>query len=335
MKTQVVYSDIFNKHDNIGHPENSQRTMVMIQALQSSSLKEKIDIIEPVLFPAESLSEIHNERMIQAVRDISETQDSWLDLDTYVCKDDFETARFAAGSTVQLCNNILKGKADNGFALVRPPGHHATSKTSMGFCLFNNASLAANELLKKKKKVLIFDPDVHHGNGTQDIFYNSDQVMYQSFHLSPHFPGTGKIEEIGKGDGLGYTINAPLGYGNGDKAVSSLMGEIFIPIARQFRPDFIIVSSGFDSHHADPLGGLRMTVDMYGKIIEQLLSVQSKLVCTLEGGYNLSIIGKCFLSQLGALSGTPQSYPDSINESNSSRPVIEKIKKKMRQYWKL
>ena len=335
MKTQVVYSDIFNKHDNIGHPENSQRTMVMIQALQSSSLKEKIDIIEPVLFPAESLPEIHDERMIQAVRDISKTQDSWLDLDTYVCKDDFETARFAAGSTVQLCNNILKGKADNGFALVRPPGHHATSKTSMGFCLFNNASLAANELLKKKKKVLIFDPDVHHGNGTQDIFYKSDKVMYQSFHLSPHFPGTGKIEEIGKGDGLGYTVNAPLGYGNGDEAVSSLMQEIFIPIARQFRPDFIIVSSGFDSHHADPLGGLRMTVDMYGKIIEQLLSIQSNLVCTLEGGYNLSIIGKCFLSQLGALCGTPQSYPDSINESNSSRPVVEKIKKKMRQYWKL
>lgn len=335
MKTQVVYSDIFRKHDNIGHPENAERTMVMMQALQTSSIREKIEVIEPVLLPEGSLYEIHDERMIQAVKEISETHNSWLDLDTYVCKDDFNTARYAAGSTVQLCKNILDDDADNGFALVRPPGHHATPKTSMGFCLFNNASLAAHELVKQKKKVLIFDPDVHHGNGTMDIFYESDDVMYQSFHLSPHFPGTGKVEEVGRGDGAGFTLNAPLSFGNGDTAITSLMEEIFLPIAEEFNPDFIIVSSGFDSHHADPLGGLSLTINMFGTIIEQLLSIQPKLVCTLEGGYNLSVIGNCFLSQLGAMCGEPQKFEDSVVESDSSRLVIERLRKNMRHYWKI
>lgn len=335
MVTQVAYSEVFRKHDNIGHPENSERTMVMMQALYSSPLADKITLIEPLMASEESLHEIHDERMIQAIKDISEKQNSWLDLDTYVCKQDFETARLAAGATIQLCDNVLRGDADNGFAVVRPPGHHATSKTSMGFCLFNNASLAAHELIKQGNKVLIFDPDVHHGNGTQDIFYHSDKVMYQSFHLSPHFPGTGGSEEIGSGDGLGYTVNAPLSYGNGDGAITSLMQEIFLPVAREFKPDFIIVSSGFDSHHEDPLGGLRLTMDMYGEIIEQLSLLQSKLVCTLEGGYNLSIIGPCLLSQLGVMCGHPQHYQDTTMELQNFQPILKSLKKTMKQYWNI
>ena len=223
MVTQIAYSEIFQKHNNIGHPENAQRTTVMMQALHSSVLADKVEVIEPVLFPEDLLFEIHDERMINQIKEISETQDSWVDLDTYVCKHDFETARLAVGSVVQLCKNVLNGDADNGFALVRPPGHHATPKTSMGFCLFNNAALAAKHIVKQGKKVLIFDLDVHHGNGTQNIFYTSNDVLYQSFHLSPHFPGTGKIEDVGMGDGAGYTVNAPLSYGNGNTAIDTLM----------------------------------------------------------------------------------------------------------------
>jgi len=333
MVTQIAYSEIFQKHNNIGHPENAQRTTVMMQALHSSVLADKVEVIEPVLFPEDLLFEIHDERMINQIKEISETQDSWVDLDTYVCKHDFETARLAVGSVVQLCKNVLNGDADNGFALVRPPGHHATPKTSMGFCLFNNAALAAKHIVKQGKKVLIFDLDVHHGNGTQNIFYTSNDVLYQSFHLSPHFPGTGKIEDVGMGDGAGYTVNAPLSYGNGNTAIDTLMKEIFLPIAEQFQPDFIIVSSGFDSHHADPLGGLRLTVDMYGKLIEQLLLLQPKLVCTLEGGYNFSWIGPCFVSQIGALCGSPQSYKDTVTEEKSFEPVVAELKRKMKQYW--
>ncbi len=333
MTTQLAYSDVFRQHDNLGHPENAERTMVMIQALRGSSLANFVEIIDPVMFPEELLYEVHSTEMIHKIKEISETHTSWVDLDTYVCRHDFETALLAVGAIVKLCENVRKGTADNGFALVRPPGHHATSNTSMGFCLFNNTALAAKQLAKLGKKVLIFDPDVHHGNGTQDIFYSSDKVLYQSFHLSPHFPGTGRIDEIGQGDGAGYTVNAPLSHGNGDTAIQILLDEIFLPIATQFHPDFIIVSSGFDSHHADPLGGLCLTVNMFGALIEQLLSIQSKLVCTLEGGYNLSFIGPCLLSQLGMLCNHPVPFNDTIIEMNSCKLVVQQLKKQMKQYW--
>ncbi len=333
MVTQLVYSDVFRQHDTISHPENAERTMVMTQALQDSPLMHHVEIIDPIMFPEKLLYEIHSERMINLIKEISESHNGWVDLVTYICRHDFETARFAVGATLQLCNEVLKGTIDNGFAMVRPPGHHATSNTSMGFCLFNNAALAAQQLVKKKKKVLIFDMDVHHGNGTQEIFYKSDKVMYQSFHLSPHFPGTGKIDDIGESDGAGYTVNAPLSYGNGDTAIKALMDEIFLPIASQFKPDIIIASSGFDSHHADPLGGLCLTVNMFGTLIEQLLSIQSKLVCTLEGGYNLSVIGNCLLSQLGVMCKNPVHYMDNSIEMHSYKPVIEQLKKNMKQYW--
>lgn len=335
MVTQLAYSEVFAEHNTTGHPENAERTNVMMQTFKSSSLIDNIELVEPTFYPEKSLYEVHSNRMIDSIKELSETQNGWIDLDTYVCRHDFEIARLAAGATLQLCENVRKGSANNGFALVRPPGHHATSTTSMGFCLFNNASLAAHQLVKHGQKVLIFDLDVHHGNGTQDIFYGSNKVLYQSFHLSPHFPGTGKIDEIGQGDGTGYTVNAPLSYGNGDRAIQMLMDEIFLPIAMQFQPDFIVVSSGFDSHHADPLGGLCLTVNMFGSLIAQLLSVQPKLVCTLEGGYNLSYVGPCLLSQLGIMCHCPIPYNDTFSEMNSCKPVVTQLKQTLKQYWKI
>ena len=333
MKTEIVYSDIFRRHDNIGHPENAERTMVMMNALKEAPFFDQLHFIKPRPLPEEILYRVHSPRMIYQIKEISETQSQWLDLDTYVCKHDFETALLAAGGMLQLCNDVLNEKADNGFALVRPPGHHATSSTSMGFCLFNNTALSAYALMNKGYRVLIFDPDVHHGNGTQDIFYNNDNVLYQSFHLSPHFPGTGAINEIGKGPGKGYNINVPLSRGNGEQAVNKIMHELFIPIAEQFNPDFIIVSSGFDSHHADRLGGLSLTADYFGTLIKEMLQVQPKLVCSLEGGYNLDWIGKCLLSQIGVLCDEKTQFKDTAKENYTAQPVIEKVKTKMKNYW--
>jgi acetoin utilization deacetylase AcuC-like enzyme len=253
-------------------------------------------------------------------------------MDTYVCQSDYETARLAAGGLLQACNNVLDGDAKNAFALVRPPGHHATKNRSMGFCLFNNIAIAANEVAKKGKKVLIYDFDVHHGNGTQDIFYNRNDVLYQSTHLSPHYPGTGDIDEIGEGDGVGYTINAPLYYGKGDKAVSKILDEIFLPVAKQFKPDLIIFSSGYDSHHMDPLGGLRFTANFYGEIISKYQKIQPKIVCTLEGGYNLDWIGKCLISQLGQMVNQKIKIKDSAEEDSNIDDVIIKLKSKLKKY---
>jgi len=335
MTTQIVYSKEFLKHDNAAHPENAQRLVVMMNEIKKAPFYKELEFVEPELLPEKMLHGIHSDEMIQQVKEMSSYGTSWIDMDTYVCKSDYETARLAAGGVLQVGNNVLEGKADNAFSLVRPPGHHATGNRSMGFCLFNNIAIAANEISKKEKRVLIFDLDVHHGNGTQDIFYGRKDILYQSFHLSPHYPGTGDIEEIGTGVGKGYTINTPLSHGNGEVAVSKLLDEIFMPTARKFKPDIILVSSGFDSHHLDPLGGLKLSSNFFGEMISRLQDVQPKIVCTLEGGYNLDWIGKCLLSQIGQMMYHPVKFDDPVREDTDVEKVIEKIRNEMENYWKI
>ena len=335
MPTEIVHSDIFNKHTYIGHPENSERTKVMISELKENPSFKKLVFKEPSLLSEDILYSVHSEDMIQQIKTLSETGDRWIDADTYVCKDDYTTARLAAGGLLQLCKDVLYGEIDNGIALVRPPGHHATRYRSMGFCLFNNAAIAAYTLMQQGNRVLIFDHDVHHGNGTQDIFYDNDMVLYQSFHLYPHYPGTGSIDEIGTGSGEGFTVNSPLPHGSGEPTLDKLIDEVFLPIAGEFKPDIIIVSSGFDSHHLDPLGGLQLSANFYGKIIQKLQTIQSKIVCTLEGGYNLNWIGKCLASIVGQLSGNPIHIQDTAEEHTHADNVAENLKKKMKDFWNI
>jgi acetoin utilization deacetylase AcuC-like enzyme len=335
MTTQIVYSEEFSKHDNVTHPENAQRLIVMMNEIKKAPFYNKLDFVEPDLLSEETLYSVHSKDMVQQIKNVSDFGETWIDPDTYVCKSDYETARLAAGGLLQVSKNVLNGSVDNAFGLIRPPGHHATRNRSMGFCLFNNAAITANEIAKQGKRVLIFDHDVHHGNGTQEIFYERNDVIYQSLHLFPHYPGTGSIDEIGSSSGQGYTINAPLGHGDGDEAVSQLLEEIFLPIAIQFKPDFIIFSSGYDSHHADLLGGLRFTSNFFGEIISRFQKIQPKIVCTLEGGYNLQWIGKCLVSQLGQLASHPINLDDSATGNPNVKPVIEKIKSELESYWKL
>ena len=335
MSTQIVFSEQFSKHNNIAHPENAQRLQVMMEEIKKTPFYKDLDFIKPEMLPEEALYEIHSERMIEQIKEMSTEYEAWVDLDTYVCKSDYETARLAAGGLLKACNNVIEGKADNAFALIRPPGHHATKNRSMGFCLFNNAAIAANELTKQGKKIMIFDFDVHHGNGTQDIFYDRKDVIYQSFHLFPHYPGTGDTKEIGIGEGKGYNVNVPLTHGNGDNAISQVLNKVFLPIAKQFKPDMIIISSGYDSHHLDPLGGLRLTSHFYAEIISKLQKIQPKIVCTLEGGYNLEWIGKCLVSQLGQMIGNPIDFGDTTPEDENVNEVINNITNEMNRYWKI
>ncbi|MDH7506468.1 MAG: histone deacetylase [Candidatus Thermoplasmatota archaeon] len=333
MVTKIVYSKQFNKHDNPGHPENAKRLNVMLDEIKKSPFYEDLEFVEPEILSEKCLYEVHSETMIELVKQISLTGDTWIDLDTYVCKNDYETARLAAGGLLTACKDVVFNKSDNAFALVRPPGHHANKNRSMGFCLFNNAAIAANELAKMGKKVLIFDFDVHHGNGTQEIFYDRNDVMYQSLHLSPHYPGTGSIQEIGIGKGVGFTINAPLNYGNGDAAVTRLLNEIFLPIAKQFKPDIIIMSCGYDSHHQDPLGGLKLTSNFYAEIIKSFQEVQPKIACTLEGGYNLKWIGKCVVAQLGQMTGKIVVFDDKTEEEENVDELIKQLRNELKKYW--
>ncbi len=335
MTTQIIYSKESHKHDNAGHPENARRLDVILEEIQKSPFVDDLSFVEPDILPEKNLYEVHAGEMIEIVKESSAAGGSWIDPDTYVCKDGYDVARLAAGGLVMACKNVLSGKMNSAFVLTRPPGHHATRDRSMGFCLFNNAALAAHEITKTGKHVLIFDPDVHHGNGTQDIFFDRNDVMYQSIHLSPYYPGTGSIDEIGTGAGKGFTINAPLSYGNGNSAVSQILDEVFLPVAREFKPDLIIFSSGFDSHHLDPLGGLKLTSNFYGELIKKFQEIQPKIVCTLEGGYNLEWIGKCLVSQLGQLTGNKILFDDVASENTNVEEVINRIKSEIKEYWKI
>jgi acetoin utilization deacetylase AcuC-like enzyme len=335
MTTQVVYSEEFSKHNNMNHPENASRLHVMMDEIKNTPFYNELKFIKPENLLEKTLLDIHSKRMIEKVREMSSIGESWIDMDTYVCKSDYDTARLAAGGLVKACDNVISGKADNAFAMIRPPGHHATRDRSMGFCLFNNAAIAANELSKKGKKTLIYDFDVHHGNGTQDIFYDRNDVLYQSTHLFPHYPGTGNFDEIGISQGQGYTINAPITHGNGNSAVTQILDEIFLPVAKQFNPDLIILSCGYDSHHLDPLGGLKFTLDFFAEITAKYQEIQPKLVCTLEGGYNLQWIGKCLVSQLGQLTNNKMEFNDSTDENENIKDVITNIKNEIGNYWKI
>jgi len=335
MTTQVVFSDVFNRHDTADHPENADRLYVMLDAVEKAPFYKDLLFIEPEMLSENLLYDVHSAEMIERVKESSIQGDTWIDLDTYVSKYDYETARLAAGGVAMVCRNVIQGTAQNGYALVRPPGHHASAERSMGFCLFNNAGLAAHALTKKGNRILIFDHDVHHGNGTQSIFYARKDVMYQSFHLSPHYPGTGDTDEIGEGEGMGYTINAPLGYGYDDKAVSQLFDEIFIPITKQYKPHLIIISAGYDSHHADQLGGLKLTANFFGEMVKRFQAVQPKIVCTLEGGYNMQWLGKCFMSQLGQLISHPLMFDDHVQGNSDVIAVIAQMKKALGEYWTL
>jgi acetoin utilization deacetylase AcuC-like enzyme len=335
MTTQVVYSEDFYKHDNLSHPEKAERLKVMMNEIKKTPFYKKLEFVEPELLSEANLYSVHSEEMVQMVKQVSLDGGGWLDMDTYVCESSYDVARLAAGGLVKTGKNVLNGKIDNSFALIRPPGHHATKTRSMGFCLFNNVALAAEEIAKTGKKILIFDHDVHHGNGTQDIFYHRNDVMYQSFHLYPHYPGTGSIDEIGIDDGEGYTVNAPLTHGNGDKAVSKLLDEVFLPIARQFKPDIVFFSVGYDSHHHDQLGGLKLSTNFFGEIIALYQKIQPKIVCTLEGGYNLEWIGKCLKSQLGQMTNQPVDFKDDAEEYSDIDEVVTKLKSKLSDYWNL
>ena len=326
--TFIIYSDKYLLHNNPSHPENASRLAAIMGLLEKMPFYEKLEFVEPKSMQESEIAEVHSPEMIENAKRIG-----WLDMDTYTNEYSYELAKLAAGGVTKACEIVME-RGGNAFALVRPPGHHATSTRSMGFCLFNNVAIAAHHLTKRGKRVLIFDHDVHHGNGTQDIFYGRSDVMYQSIHLSPHYPGTGSIIEVGRGEGEGYTINLPLPHGVGDDCIAEAMEEIFIPIAREFSPDLIIVSAGFDSHHADPLGEMNLSLNIYARIIRELSRVQSRLVCSLEGGYNPIYLARGVAVEIGEMCGMPVLFEDSA-EGRRCPNEIKELKREMKKYWKL
>lgn len=271
---EYIYDKIFLEHNTGTHAENFRRLEVIKNKPDSS------------LFSGESdLTLVHTADHINQVKKIALSGGGRLDGDTIVSKRSYEAAIHAVGATIEASRT-------NGFALVRPPGHHAFASFGSGFCLFNNIAIAVQKLVNEGKRVLIFDFDGHYGNGTADIFYKSDKVLYWSIHQYPAYPGNGFVNEIGSGLGLGYNICVPLPAASGDDIFKKAF-ETILPVALDFKPDVVAVSAGFDAHHLDPLLGLRLTTGTFHWVGLQLAAHFENIFAVLEGGYNLECLPKC------------------------------------------
>lgn len=280
----LIYCDKFLEHDKPTHPENKTRLIAIKNMLDRQGYKT----IEPVDVEIKGIEKVHTQEYLNFLKKIS-GKECMIDADTYFVEESYNTAMKAVFASINSAENALRGK--NSFALVRPPGHHARKNTGMGFCILNNISIAANHLTEEGvKRVLILDIDCHHGNGTQEIFYNRSDVYYISLHQYPFYPGTGSIDEIGEGIGTGYTRNIPLRAWTDDDTYLKKL-EIFREIAFNYKPEVILVSAGYDTYFEDPLTMMNITIDGYRRIAEFIRDTADKIgvgtAFFLEGGYNL------------------------------------------------
>jgi acetoin utilization deacetylase AcuC-like enzyme len=350
-KTAIVYTTRYLEH-NAGprHPENAKRLKVIMEALKSSHVidNERCRLFEPDPAREEDVELVHQPDYIRLVQRVSSSGGGLLDLgDTEVSPESYEVALYAVGGGLKAVDLILAKKAENAFAFVRPPGHHAGPYTASGFCIFNNIAIAATYLLRRFnfERVLILDIDAHHGNGTQEIFYDTDRVLFISLHQDPRgFPGTGFVDEIGEKDGLGYTINFPFPFRTGDEPYEKAFTEVITPVVQQYKPQFVLVSAGFDGHFSDTVAGLALTVKGYVKnfqhIIEYSHPCEGKMAVLLEGGYNLSIIGKLAVSAVSEMAGItfiPPNESIQIDKKvkKQAEKVVEEVRKIHSVYWKL
>jgi acetoin utilization deacetylase AcuC-like enzyme len=316
-RCSAIFGEEFTVHELDFHRENRERLTRAV-----SCLPDYVDRLKPVGATVADLERVHNRRHVRMIEYFSSFEGThYLDMDTYVNKGSFETALLAAGSAIRAAERALDG--EHCFALIRPPGHHAEPDRAMGFCLFNNAAVAAAWALEQVDRVAILDWDLHHGNGTQKIFYQSDRVLFCSVHMSNAFPGTGWIDEIGEGRGLGFTLNAPIRQGCTIDDYAFLFTSVFSEALGHFRPDLLIVSAGQDPLGDDPMNGMRLTPQDFRVLTRILMeSVDQPLALVLEGGYGPSI-GEAVAEIFGALHGEPVSLPTGSPRESTVRTAVQ------------
>ncbi len=292
MLLKVFYDSAFLKHNPGGwHPESPAR---LVSALEAVRHLPRIDIMERCRKATrDEIELVHTSEYFDYINSIPDEQ-TMIDPDTGYGPGSYTAALKAVGACIQAVDHVLAGESYRAFCAVRPPGHHAYSDRSKGFCVFNNIAIAAKYARVKKdmSRIAIIDYDVHHGNGTQEAFYDSPEVLFISSHQYPFYPGTGPASDIGSGKGEGYNINIPLPYGMEDEQYLEIFKHRIVPEVDKYKPELIMVSSGFDSHRDDPLAGLNLSSDIYGKITEMIVDLANKhcygrIVSVLEGGYNL------------------------------------------------
>jgi len=338
--TGVVIDPRYLEHDTgAGHPERPERIAVLLSMLETAPAFHQVRA-RPAT--GDELAMVHDGTYVEAVA-ATERERPWfaLDADTPTSPRSFATACLAVGGFLALLDAIMARQVANGFAFVRPPGHHAERHRAMGFCLFNNVAVGAAYLRRQfaLQRILIVDWDLHHGNGTQHLFETDPGVLYISAHQYPYYPGTGAIDEVGRGEGEGYTVNLPFPAGFGDAEYGEAFQRIVEPIARQYAPDFVLISAGFDAHARDPLGGMQLTEAGFRDMTRTLLGVArdhggGRCAAILEGGYDLTAIRSSSTQVLSELVGEPQPLPAASPPSRAT-PLLERIRKIQSRYWRV
>jgi len=314
MSVILVHTERFAEHQTPpGHPERSERAEVMDVVVDSWRAKGT-EVVAPRAATREQLLGVHDADYVRSIAGTT-GRAAALDPDTYTSSESYEIALLAAGAAVDGVERVMAGSHRTAIAVVRPPGHHAERARAMGFCLFNNVSVAAAHARHLgARKVAVVDYDVHHGNGTQHIFEADPHVLYVSTHQYPYYPGTGAAEEIGRDAGRGFTVNLPIEAGAVDEDYQLAFERVVLPVVRQFEPDLILVSAGFDAHANDPLGGMRLTTAAFGAMTAALRGVaeeccRGRLVAVTEGGYDLKALAASLDAAVGALAGPPSAVP--------------------------
>ncbi|MEM7035295.1 MAG: histone deacetylase [Chloroflexota bacterium] len=310
IRTGYIYDPIFLKHTFPGHPESADRLKAILNAIDEADLWASLRQIPTRIATEEELSTIHPLEHQLRIRSVSEQGGGRIDADTYVTESSFDAASMATGGLIDLTLEVVKGNLDNGFAIARPPGHHAERNRAMGFCLFSNIAIAAKvaQMRGGLERVAVVDFDVHHGNGTQYTLEDDPSVLFISSHQYPHYPGTGHAEELGTGLGKGATVNFPLSVGVGDAGFKQLYTDILTPLLQRFQPQLILVSAGYDAHWDDPLAQLGLTLNGIAWLSQYLIEQADelcggKIVFNLEGGYNLDALSHGVVNSLKALLG--------------------------------
>ena len=307
----LVHDAVFALHDMPGHPETERRLEAVLAGIAADPELSRLPLLAAPDVEDELLLAVHTDGHLRSVAGCVAGGGGWIDGDTYCTGRSDMVARRAAGAAQLATDRVCSGQAEVAFGLIRPPGHHATPDRAMGFCLYNNAAVAARTAQRRHglERVAVVDIDVHHGNGTQDVFYADASVLYSSLHQWPLYPGTGRAGETGEGRGEGATVNVPLPPGTDAAGWLEAFEARIVPALRAHRPELVVVSAGYDAHRDDPLASLELETQTYAEIARRIAAVAGehaggRTVWLLEGGYDLAALSASVVATARALSGT-------------------------------
>ncbi len=326
------------EHDTGTHPEHGTR----ITAIQRELGQRGWLGFERVLSPRvdrSALTAVHPESYVASIERICAGGGGALDLDTVVSAGSFEAALHAAGGAVRLAEMLLDGEASSAFSAHRPPGHHAAAGRAMGFCLFNNVAVAARHALDARglERVMILDWDVHHGNGTNEVFHSSDRVLFVSIHQSPLYPGSGPASDVGSGAGRGFTVNLPVPPGSDDAVYVSLVEHVAVPLALAFAPQLVLISAGYDAHRDDPLASCTVTEAGFAAMTRAMrrasAALGAPLGAVLEGGYAQAALGRSVAATLEALRAPPVAAEAGASAADGVAPIARQARARLAQWW--